>query len=213
MFVGGYQIIDLKEVAIDDVSGANIAGLYDKIESADLKKPILLTGVNNDGTLLGDRFVTFTVSSSIFYAVLDTVYAGGGVTAHVLKVESDDDVSIIVQEYPSQYTPESREIDFSGQTLTTSFSTGVTQKVFDALKDFDTVSQNKIYYVSNAVILNSKLPVFNAQIVKYTGRDDYDFSIRCMDVIGTSLTSVSARYLLIKIASTASASKVRYVDI
>lgn len=92
---GGYHIIDCRGIKIDDESGANIPGIYDQFEEA--TKPVMLVGVNNDGTMELPVFAPYYASSNIFYATLKTVYdtVDYTLTTTMLKVESDDDVSII----------------------------------------------------------------------------------------------------------------------
>lgn len=80
---GGYLIIDLAGVEIDS-TGVKIDGIYDRIEGCD--KPILLRGINNDGTEMKPRFVAFDVSG--------TDYVGNLNTTTVITVEDDDTVSI-----------------------------------------------------------------------------------------------------------------------
>lgn len=88
---GGYQIVDLKNIKIDDESGANIEGIYDLVEGT--TKPILFCGINNDGTEMRDVFAQISLRANIFYALLSLE---NGVATY-LKIESDDDVSIITE--------------------------------------------------------------------------------------------------------------------
>lgn len=101
---GGYQIINFKGIKIDDETGANIPGIYDAIEG-NSGKMLICTGINNDGTFLPEQCVVFTVSETIFHGVLvvemipATQSENAGTPAQIsvteIKVESDDDVSII----------------------------------------------------------------------------------------------------------------------
>lgn len=58
---GGYQILDLKGLKIV-TNGVTVKGAYKTIESTN--KPILVTGINKNGTELKDRFVAFDSVSS-----------------------------------------------------------------------------------------------------------------------------------------------------
>lgn len=64
MLKGGYKIIDFKDAALTTGGGAvTIEGIYEAIE-ASYRKPLLLSGLNIDGTERNDIFATPTVSSS-----------------------------------------------------------------------------------------------------------------------------------------------------
>lgn len=80
----GYQIIDLKNVKIDDVSGATIPGVYDVIEAS--TKPTLVCGINNDGVEAKPRFIAFDVSG--------TDYVGLYSSGYVMTVTDEDFVTI-----------------------------------------------------------------------------------------------------------------------
>lgn len=83
--------VNLKGVKIDASAGANIKGLYDKIEGRTL--PLYITGLNNNGTIVPDFIATsISVAETIFYVLISVNYDG---TQTFLKVESDDDVSIV----------------------------------------------------------------------------------------------------------------------
>ena len=62
--IGGYQIIDLKNKELNSGVGMLYDGIYDSIEGA--TKPILLEGLNIDGTEHKPCFVFFTVNESNF---------------------------------------------------------------------------------------------------------------------------------------------------
>ena len=82
---GGYQIIDLKNLAYSASNSTyTIAGTYDKIEGT--TKPTRISGLNWNGNYYHDTFVDFDVVSG---GVLEaTVY---GLT---ISVSDDDNVVI-----------------------------------------------------------------------------------------------------------------------
>ena len=100
---GGYYIVDFKNIEIDMFTGANIPGIYDRIEAAPADKPIMFSNVN-DGTYVSSFFAKPSVDTDgIYYVPMNTIYtpaseSNDGTPASesvtVLKIESDDDVGI-----------------------------------------------------------------------------------------------------------------------
>lgn len=83
--------LNLKGIKIDASSGANIPGIYDKIEGRSL--PLFVTGLNNNDNIVPDFIATsVSVAETIFYVLISVNYDG---TQTFLKVESDDDVSVV----------------------------------------------------------------------------------------------------------------------
>lgn len=82
--LGGYHIIDLDRKPIDDINGLTVPGIYEDIEGTD--KPILVTGINNDGTEMKPRFVAFDVSGTDFVGYLNPTTT--------ITIDDDDLVTI-----------------------------------------------------------------------------------------------------------------------
>ena len=69
---GGYQIIDLKDVPLT-TEGVKIPGISQKVLE-NKRKAILLSGINFNGTLLADTFVTAVqLGTEIVMSVYSTV--------------------------------------------------------------------------------------------------------------------------------------------
>lgn len=66
---GGYKIIDLK--GVDVKSGATIEGVYAAVKET--LKPIVLAGLNINGTEYKDLFVNFIASGSNYVGKVDTI--------------------------------------------------------------------------------------------------------------------------------------------
>lgn len=64
MRTGGYQIIDLKNVALTSGEGQVFEGIYEAIEST--HKAILISGLNVGGTEYHDSFVEIAVNGQSF---------------------------------------------------------------------------------------------------------------------------------------------------
>lgn len=81
--MNGYQIIDLKGTKIVAL-GTTIAGVYAKIAATD--KPIIVAGINDNGTMLKNQYVAFALSS--------TDYVGTLATGDIITVTSADLITI-----------------------------------------------------------------------------------------------------------------------
>lgn len=68
MATGGYQIIDLENKELTLATGMVFEGIYDKIEGT--RKPILISGINIEGTEYHDTFVELTVSGSSYVGTI-----------------------------------------------------------------------------------------------------------------------------------------------
>lgn len=84
MLKGGYKIIDFADVALTTAGAAvTIEGVYEAIE-ASYRKPLLLSGLNIDGTEKNDVFATPTTSDGNYvftvYGKTITVTAADAVT-------------------------------------------------------------------------------------------------------------------------------------
>ena len=104
MLKGGYQIIDFLNVKIDDENGATISGIADEIESArTFGKPILITGINDDGKAITPFFasyITYDSTADKFTITIGvTADADDGVSVKVLTADSDDKVEIKTTTY------------------------------------------------------------------------------------------------------------------
>ena len=91
---GGYKIIDLKNTNLT-LSGANIKGLYEEIES-NYRKPILLSGIIINGYEYADQMVNFvSLTAGLTCEVFTT-----GTTAfgkYLISVNSADHVTIAAE--------------------------------------------------------------------------------------------------------------------
>lgn len=83
MKIGGYQIVDLKNVNHELSVGMVHEGIYDIIEST--RKPILLSGIHIDDKEFHDSYANFSVSGTNFVA---TVYG------YTITIEDTDVVTI-----------------------------------------------------------------------------------------------------------------------
>lgn len=87
MNVGGYQIIDLKNINLGDDSevgnGVTIEGVYELIENT--RKPILVSGMVVNGIKYHDSFARVRVEGSDFFLEIDDTHPG-------YYVDSDDTV-------------------------------------------------------------------------------------------------------------------------
>lgn len=59
---GGYQIIDLKDFKIDTGTSVTIKGIYNILK--EVKKSLLLSGINFRGTKQQDQFITPTYTGT-----------------------------------------------------------------------------------------------------------------------------------------------------
>lgn len=67
--MSGYQIIDLKGEKIVAL-GTTISGVYAKIAATD--KPIIVAGINDNGTMLKNQYVAFALSGDDYIGTLAT---------------------------------------------------------------------------------------------------------------------------------------------
>ena len=69
--MGGYKIIDLKDVnLVTDGGGVKIEDIYNAIEES-YRKPLLLSGIVIDGVEKNDRYVAFQHSDSEYHVLID----------------------------------------------------------------------------------------------------------------------------------------------
>lgn len=92
MKIGGYQIIDLQNKPLSGV-GMQYEGLYEKIEGT--KKPILLSGLNVDGTEYHDAFVNINVDGGNF--VLTYPIFTGELSSIIITIEDTNVVTASIQ--------------------------------------------------------------------------------------------------------------------
>lgn len=64
---GGYIIVDLKGTPFETGTGQTVNGVYEHIEG-NYRKPVLLSGINIDGTEYADMYIAPTVSGSDYTA-------------------------------------------------------------------------------------------------------------------------------------------------
>lgn len=86
MKIGGYQIIDLKNTPLN-TTAVVIEGVYAKIEGT--KKPLLLSGININGTEYHDAFVSAKVNDSNYEIV---------VYGKTITITSEDNVTCTITE-------------------------------------------------------------------------------------------------------------------
>lgn len=82
MIKGGYQIINLKNVALSD-SAVNVEGVYETIEG-NYYKPLLLSGIYIDGKEMADIYVTATVEAGNY-----VISAYGG----IITITANDEIT------------------------------------------------------------------------------------------------------------------------
>lgn len=100
---GGYKIIDLlaKEIDTDGTAKINVPNVYEAIEG-NLYKPLLISGLNLDGTVRTDFFSEAEVSSDDFVIKFDitvvapSTTATGSVGYKKLTIDDDDDITYSV---------------------------------------------------------------------------------------------------------------------
>ena len=111
---GGYIVVDFQKVFIDDVTGASLDGIYDRVKACvGGKKATLVSGLNNDGTIVEDFYTKFVKRSTDYYGLISFENS----VATYIKVESDDDISIITAEIQgggSDFDPYKISITASG---------------------------------------------------------------------------------------------------
>lgn len=86
MKLGGYQIIDLKNTPLNSTAVV-IEGVYAKIEGT--RKPLLLSGININGTEYHDAFVTAKVNASNYEIA---------VYGETITITSDDNITCTITE-------------------------------------------------------------------------------------------------------------------
>lgn len=88
---GGYQIVDLKGNSLSS-SAVTLEGIYEAVEGADA--PILLEGINIDGTELKPQFVNFVGSSGVaFLGHIITSASATTLALYQISIASDDKVT------------------------------------------------------------------------------------------------------------------------
>lgn len=147
---GGYIIVDFKGIVIDDSTGANIDGIYEKVKACvGGKKATLVSGLNNDGTLIEDFYTKFVKRSTDYYGMISFENS----VATYVKIESDDDVSIVTEEVQSgggDFEPTIIGLGATGSPTKTTdeysytyTKTGITALVED-------VTSESVIYIRNA---------------------------------------------------------------
>lgn len=87
----GYKVIDL-EYALIDGEGITVKGIYEAIEGA--TKPILLAGVNANGTEINPALVAFGVSGQDLIASIVTTSTATSLSGYTVKVTDEDLVTV-----------------------------------------------------------------------------------------------------------------------
>lgn len=143
---GGYIIVDFKGIVIDDSTGANIDGIYEKIKACvGGKKATLVSGLNNDGTLIEDFYTKFVKRSTDYYGMISFENS----VATYVKIESDDDVSIVtevIESGGSDFEPVTIGLGATSSPTKTEneYSYAYTKTGITALVE-DVTSESKIY--------------------------------------------------------------------
>ena len=79
---GGYQIINFKNIPLNNESKTVIKGIYETIENS-YRKPLLFSGVNIGGIIYPDMFIQAIITSARYEVVMNNVK---------LYITSDDGV-------------------------------------------------------------------------------------------------------------------------
>lgn len=79
---GGYKIINLKNIPLNNESKTTIKGIYESIENS-YRKPLLFSGVNIGGIIYPDMFIQAIITSARYEVVMNNVK---------LYITSDDGV-------------------------------------------------------------------------------------------------------------------------
>ena len=79
---GGYQIINFKNIPLNNESKTVIKGIYESIENS-YRKPLLFSGVNIGGIIYPDMFIQAIITSARYEVVMNNVK---------LYITSDDGV-------------------------------------------------------------------------------------------------------------------------
>lgn len=79
---GGYKIINLKNIPLNNESKTVIKGIYETIENS-YRKPLLFSGVNIGGIIYPDMFIQAIITSARYEVVMNNVK---------LYITSDDGV-------------------------------------------------------------------------------------------------------------------------
>lgn len=89
---GGYKIINLKGQAFVKGTAKTVKGLYALIEETD--KPILISGLNLDGSEIDDFYVLFLVKSNKYVGYDIEDITGTTMKVNVFTVTSADALTI-----------------------------------------------------------------------------------------------------------------------
>lgn len=80
---GGYQILDLKDVQVEENVASTIKGIYGTIEGT--RKPIYVSGLNVGGLEIRDAYVDFLTSSADYVGLMG---------AYTLTIKADDTLTV-----------------------------------------------------------------------------------------------------------------------
>ena len=94
MFKGGYQIIDLKEIAITANGSAVAIGdkIYEKVLNTTL--PVLVTGLKIGSSVQRSAFVNFQTGTNKVLGTFKIDESTHGLTASVLEIDKDSKAKI-----------------------------------------------------------------------------------------------------------------------
>lgn len=87
----GYKVIDLGYALIGE-GGITVPGIYEAIEGA--TKPVMLAGVNANGTEINPAYVAFGVSGQDLIASIITTSTATSISGYTVKVTDEDLVTV-----------------------------------------------------------------------------------------------------------------------
>ena len=95
MRIGGYQILDLKNVPLKSGTPHMYEGIYDLVEGT--RKLLIVSGLNVANTEYNDMVINFSVVGQAYYGFFNITEDGETLKKVTIKIENTNAVTVTVE--------------------------------------------------------------------------------------------------------------------